>query len=371
MAKIPGAVNAGVAPQPRQNPWEQLLIGLIGNMGGALTNRALIGPSGNQLAAGALRTQQEGSTQQLLQPQMAQTPAGSQWLRSLGNANVPSAQVLQQAPMAVEAGTQQAEAAAEAKAMADKAAAEQSAYERAMGTFASHPNGAALGQMFTVGLNMGKAGLDASTINSIISPMVPPDQKELLEIAKDRLDLNSAENEVAAEAWATGRLKSLGILGQDAPERFTGAVRTLDSVLTAREGKRINWLQEGLDFVQARIGDSITGSPFAVAADGRLSINASPENAVTVEQAITEWRRTVEQFAPPGERQAILRQLDSGDWQNKLTLEAAKTMVTSMLSSGQITEEQARAQLASGFTPGEIQQILNAARRRSDPTQQR
>ena len=211
-----------------------------------------------------------------------------------------------------------------------------------------------------IAINLDSMGMDASTIKETL----PPSAQELLELEKLRLGVQGLEDQREADVFATNWLQRQGIVPQGVM-MIPDAAQTLLKVTEAREGKKIDWLQEGLDYITSRVGDSSSGSsfPFTIGPDGNLLPVAS--EGVEVGQAVAEWKAIVDSYAPSNIRERLSEQVGSGLFRRKLENTRAVLFARDILANAEdrrAAEEEVRSILEENFTPTEIQGILKQAR---------
>ena len=211
--------------------------------------------------------------------------------------------------------------------------------------------------LFDFSTNAAAAGVDASTIGSIIKPMLPPDAATALGLQESRLKIIDAKNAQDADRFATSELTKQGIIPAGV-SIIPGAAKTLLSVMEGREGKKIDWQQEGIDFIAGRIGESAGGTGGMSVVDGQLATTPP----VTVEQATAEWREIIMRLAPEATRNNLLTQLDSSAFQRRLTVGLVKDEAAKIFMAGG-TDELVRRNLAGSFTAEVIESIIRDARK--------
>lgn len=210
--------------------------------------------------------------------------------------------------------------------------------------------------------NLQAGGVDTS----LIPDLLPPDAQAIVDLQEARARLRSTQDAREADTFATSWLQRQGIIPEGA-NLIPGASKTLLTVAESREGDVVDWMQEGIDFITGRVGESVSGSPFAVAPDGSISL-ATGKDAVTVEQALSEWKAIVESYAPEGARERIIEQLDSGMFARRLNRDRAVLMASDILRNAGDTPQaliDIREILAEDYTPTEITDILSRARARA------
>jgi len=203
----------------------------------------------------------------------------------------------------------------------------------------------------------------AGVNDSLVQELIPPDMKGQVDIQSARVTLRGLQSVEEADTFATAWLQRQGVLPEGV-NLIPGAAKTLLTVSEARENDAIDWMQEGIDFIVGRVGDSLTGSMFSVNPDGTLSAGGGAGTAVEVDQAISEWRSIVEQYAPEAVRERVLGQLDSGIFERRLRTGRAIELATSIFSESGSTPEaisDVRSILGEEFTPSEVTNITNRA----------
>ena len=334
---IPSPISAPPQRQKRQNPIETLLLGLTGQAG-SLGLQSLLSPG----IAGATESARQGAV----------TAGATE--RAQSSADIAAGAEAAQAALRKEAHQRgrtilsRAESIEQDGVQIDIADKLVSAFDLAF---------------FTK-----EAGQGDSIINSFIEATLPPDQTSILAEQKTRLDIVSAQDSQAADAAATKRLIEMGVV-QDGTAVIPGSSNTLLRLIESKDAQeqreKVNFFQEGIDFITGRIGDPVSGSQFAIV-NGQTVPNPNPSGgAVTVEQAIAEYKSMIEQFLTPEQSKSIIARLNSGAGQRAITVGAAVDGVVDLFKAGG-DDSEVKASFAGVFTPVEVAQIITRARRRID-----
>ena len=205
-----------------------------------------------------------------------------------------------------------------------------------------------------------EAGEGDSSINLIMKELLPPGAGELLDEQETRLKILSTEDAKEADAFATAYLIRIDVLPDGAPIT-PGSSKTMLALIASKEGKKINWFQEGLDHITSRVGDSMSGS-ILISVGGQQQINPNPGGeAVTVEQATAEWRAILERYAPADVVEREMKRLNSAAAQREITKNMAVDAIIELLEAGG-DETDIRTSFAGAFTPTVINVLIERAR---------
>ena len=317
----------GAAPRKRPNPIETLLLGLVGQAG-SLGLQRLIAPG----IAGARQEAIEAK-----KVETAKTVAE------------------------LEAETQ---AAIEVK--------ETEAYNAARLALGKVPSvevegvtvnrAAALQNALDVSFTLSRSGQGDSVINTIVKEALPPDSQDLLAEQEARIRIITAKSDQEANEFATQRLIEMGVLPDGAPV-FPGASKALLALIESKEGKKINFFQEGLDFIIGRVGDSISGSSIIMVGGLAQANPFAGQESVSVDQAVAEWRNLLERFAPENVVEREFKRLDSAAARREITKGIAVETIVELIEAGG-TDADIFSAFAGAFTKVETRVLINRAKRR-------